>query len=152
MSSSRSWCTSSCFPATFLPPMIAAFFSSAAFGPCGCGGLAAVVSFPVATVEMDNAELSERTHSGLDARADPPDSSTEDRRSDEKRPRQEAGPSSGGLSHGAAGATPSPPSASEKSVAVDAVSDDEQHDAASESAAAAAEGHEPARAGVGRRG
>lgn len=35
-------------------------------------------------------------------------------------------------------------------MAVDAVSDDEQHDAASESAAA--EGHDPARAGVGRRG
>lgn len=90
----------------------------------------------------------------MDARADPPDSGTEDRSSDERRPpRQDAGPSSGGLSHGAAGATPSPPSASEKSVAVDDVSDDEQHDAASESAAAeAAEGYEPARAGVGRRG
>ena len=84
----------------------------------------------------------------MDARPDPPDSGTDDRSSDERRPpRQDAGPSSGGLSHGAAGATPSPPSASEKSVAVDAVSDDEQHDAAS-----AAEGYEPVRAGVGRRG
>lgn len=85
---------------------------------------------------------------------DPPGSGTDDLSSDESRPpRQDAGPSSGGLSHGAAGANPSPPSTSEKSVAVEAVSDDEQHDAASESAPAeAAEGHDPARAGVGRRG
>lgn len=60
LSISRSRCTSSCFPATFLPPRIAAFFRSATFGPCGCGGLPAAVNFPAIAVEIDSAELSER--------------------------------------------------------------------------------------------
>jgi hypothetical protein len=88
----------------------------------------------------------------LDAREDPPDSGTDEQSSDERRPpRQDAGPSSGGLSHGAAGAIPSARSASDKSVAVDDVSDEEQQEAVSESTAPEA-GQEPARAGVGRRG
>jgi hypothetical protein len=88
----------------------------------------------------------------LDAREDPPDSGTDERSSDERRPpRQDAGPSSVGLSHGAAGAIPSAPSASEKSVDVDDVSDEKQHEEASDSTAAEV-GQEPARAGVGRRG
>ena len=88
----------------------------------------------------------------MDAREDPPDSGTDERSSDERRPpRQDAGPSSGGLSHDKAGAIPSARSASDKSVAVDDVSDEEQQEAVSDSTAAEA-GQEPARAGVGRRG
>jgi hypothetical protein len=52
-------------------------------------------------------------------------------------PRQDAGPSSGGLSHGTAEATPRP-SASVESVTLDAVLE-EEHDAAS-SAGTAVEG------------
>jgi hypothetical protein len=83
-------------------------------------------------------------------RADPQDSGNDDRSSDDRRPpRQDVGPRIGGLSHGAAGAMPMP-LASEKSVSEDAVSE-EQHDAAS-SSGTAAEGQDPARAGVGGRG
>lgn len=77
---------------------------------------------------------------------DPPDSGTDERSSDDRRPpRQDAGPSSGGLSQGAAATTI--PSGSEKSVSVEDESV-EQHDAAS----SPAEGQEEARAGVGGRG
>jgi hypothetical protein len=91
--------------------------------------------------------LSERWQSGIAPRADPLDSGTEDRSSDERRPpRQDAGPSSGGLSQGAAETGMG--SGSEKSVRMEDVSV-EQLEAASLSAA---DGQEEARAGVGGRG
>lgn len=91
--------------------------------------------------------MRERWQSGIAPRADPPDSGTDERRSDERRPpRQDAGPSSGGLSQGAAEI--GTPSGSEKSVRVEEVSEEQQ-----EAASSVADGQEEARAaGVGGRG
>ena len=77
---------------------------------------------------------------------EPPDSGTDNQSSDDRRPpRQDAGPSSGGLSQGAAGTRI--PSGSEQSVRVEEVSVELQAAASS-----AEEGQDEARAGVGGRG